>query len=59
MRGVFCTFAKPRDGWEEGVTGAGTLEGHIEQRALEAHSSVKHIAASGEIVKQLAEAKRL
>ena len=59
IRAVFCTFAKPRDGVEAGVTGAGTLSAAIEQRALEAHSEVKHLAAGESVVKQLSEAKRL
>lgn len=60
IRGVFCTFAKPKDGFREaGVTDAGTLASEIESRVIEAHEDVKHIASGGEMVKKLAEAKKL
>lgn len=60
IRAVFCTFKSPRDGDDNAyVTGAGTLATAIEQRAIEAHLERKHLAAGGEIVKRLVEAKRL
>ncbi len=59
IRGVFCTFAKPRDGIEAGATSAGTLAAAIEQRALEAHSNVKHLVAPTPVVKQLTEGRKM
>lgn len=59
LRGVFCTFAKPRDGIESGATDAGTLAAAIEARALEAHSSVKYLAAAAPVVKQIAEGRKM
>ncbi len=59
IRGVFCTFAKPRDGIEADVSNAGTLASAIEQRALEAHWDVKYLAASAPLVKQIAEGRKM
>lgn len=59
IRGVFCTFARPRDGIEADVSSSGTLAAAIEQRALEAHAEVKHLAAAAPLVKQLAEGRRM
>lgn len=50
--GVFCTFARPRDGIEAGVTGAFAAE--IEQRALEEHAGWKELPpAAGALTRRL------
>lgn len=59
MRGVFCTFARPRDGIEAGATDAGTLAAAIEARALEAHANLKHLAAAAPVVKQIAQGRKM
>ena len=57
LRGVFCTFAKPRDGVEAGVTELGRLEAAIEMRAIEAHDAVKHLPAPAQTMRLLGEAR--
>ena len=58
LRGVLCTFARPKDGVEAGVTDLGGLASAIEQRVIDSHEERKNLPAPAEVHKLLLEAKK-